>query len=1164
MHVEIKARESLQRRITVERPGDVVTWSFFTRRKNIAFGMYYMVVADGEIDPNEQRQIIEESREQLTIYPPSAPKPGQGISGSSSQSELKRQPSFVRSEPARLETSNLTVISKVPDQLQSCYQHSNASHSVPDLRINDQSISKSPSVQSINSSSPNLKNSFLLEGSKLFSGTPRDGNEFVEIIPTERYQSFEMTVKGEYSAPLPGTYILFFDNSYSISTSKELFLMAGVVPKTSESIPDVPNLNRDSHVFEEFGGWLLKKKQRRIQGWARRWFQLDSKGNMAYFADRFSPCRGSIPVQHATITWTPPKRMLTIDAAGGIFHLRAQTDDDYQRWSERLNSVRARLASQNLNFLSCSNVAPLSPLNESIKSLTIGRNDISPFTAMRGNTGLRDDTINLLPETLIFPTHITDALTSASRKLTELRNISSAPKHPVITPTPSSPSVKGKSSVVTENYVTVDNPDKISNGNSSTLANGVKTDRVPQHLIVPLEQTFASLNGLYQCLAEYALVLQRAAIRQQQFGHVCHMSAPESHHKIFGENEIESSLVNDEEEEEVFFDTSEDVVILDVSDEDYENSDVSSYQEIDVSLRKPFLITKESVYDREFSQDLISDAQDAVGIDDTEIDVTENFDIPPVCDIISLDVKKQIAEENDILVDIPFRTENLTRTSKTLDSQQTKSLESLEETGRTSKNHILKHESATLLEGENYSLIQLLKNRTEMPYEAPIPQLNLGSMLMKNIGKDWSTLSMPVAMNEPLGILQQMAEDFEYSHLLDKASRTPSKHERMALVCAFAISSYAVTTFRADRKPTTPVLGETFEYVDLKRRMRFISEKVSHRPLIVACHAEGGLSEVECMKSLFRVSSHYLSEHNLPIKIAEDETKNMHRWSFWRESRPKTKFWGKSMELVSNGRMHLHLKSFDEHYTWGKVTTCVRNILAARRTVENYGDTVLLCESSGDVARIKFRPASASGGSSIFSSVGSSQKDKREPNEVTVTATWADDPSRQPHLILRGRWDSALLDESSSVIWKATPPPDNCSEFFGFSSFARTLNDLSVYTKISSILEESKLGEKLIIEKSDDRKILIMPTDSRLRTDQRMLEENDLTRAESEKLRIEQIQRDRRITMQASGEIHQPRWFIRCQSTSKEDDPEGVWRPCEPQKYWDVPRGSLIDLDPLW
>jgi oxysterol-binding protein-related protein 3/6/7 len=81
----------------------------------------------------------------------------------------------------------------------------------------------------------------------------------------------------------------------------------------------------------------------------------------------------------------------------------------------------------------------------------------------------------------------------------------------------------------------------------------------------------------------------------------------------------------------------------------------------------------------------------------------------------------------------------------------------------------------------------------------------------------------------------------------------------LTISSAFAVSAYASTFHRAGRKPFNPLLGETYECIREDKGFKFISEKVSHHPPIMACHAE---------------SENYV---------------------FYQQSHVKTKFWGKSM-----------------------------------------------------------------------------------------------------------------------------------------------------------------------------------------------------------------------------------------------------------------------------
>lgn len=197
----------------------------------------------------------------------------------------------------------------------------------------------------------------------------------------------------------------------------------------------------------------------------------------------------------------------------------------------------------------------------------------------------------------------------------------------------------------------------------------------------------------------------------------------------------------------------------------------------------------------------------------------------------------------------------------------------------------------------------LTGRRTVLPAPRPDTEgLSLWNLLCKNIGKDLSQISMPVALNEPLNMLQRLCEELEYSELLDKAAELDDPYERMVQIAAFAVSSYASSYSRAGNKPFNPLLGETYECVREDKGFRFLAEQVSHHPPISACYAEG---------------------------------KN---YTFWQEARIKTKFWGKSMEFQPLGEVHVLLSRTGDLYTWNKVTTCVHNLFSSQRWVDQYGE----------------------------------------------------------------------------------------------------------------------------------------------------------------------------------------------------------------------------------
>lgn len=110
-------------------------------------------------------------------------------------------------------------------------------------------------------------------------------------------------------------------------------------------------------------------------------------------------------------------------------------------------------------------------------------------------------------------------------------------------------------------------------------------------------------------------------------------------------------------------------------------------------------------------------------------------------------------------------------------------------------------------------------------------------ILKSMIGKDMTKMTLPVSFNECTSLLQRVAEDMEYTDLLDTAADRPESTERMVYVAAFAASEYSSTIDRV-AKPFNPLLGETYEYVRPDKGYRFLVEQVSHHPPIGAAWAE--------------------------------------------------------------------------------------------------------------------------------------------------------------------------------------------------------------------------------------------------------------------------------------------------------------------------------------
>uniref|UniRef100_T1HCH5 Oxysterol-binding protein n=3 Tax=Rhodnius TaxID=13248 RepID=T1HCH5_RHOPR len=213
------------------------------------------------------------------------------------------------------------------------------------------------------------------------------------------------------------------------------------------------------------------------------------------------------------------------------------------------------------------------------------------------------------------------------------------------------------------------------------------------------------------------------------------------------------------------------------------------------------------------------------------------------------------------------------------------------------------------------------QRRTRVPNKPDYP-LNLWSIMKNCIGKELSKIPMPVNFSEPLSMLQRLAEDYEYSDILDYAATLTDTQEQLAHVAAFTISSYSTTSNRTG-KPFNPLLGETFE---CDRRddygWKLISEQVSHHPPMVAQHCEG---------------------------------KN---WTCWQEFTMSSKFRGKYLQVIPLGTAHLQFHTSGSHYTWRKVTTTVHNIIVGKLWVDQHGDMDIVNHTDGSKCRLSYIPYS--------------------------------------------------------------------------------------------------------------------------------------------------------------------------------------------------------------
>lgn len=285
-----------------------------------------------------------------------------------------------------------------------------------------------------------------------------------------------------------------------------------------------------------------------------------------------------------------------------------------------------------------------------------------------------------------------------------------------------------------------------------------------------------------------------------------------------------------------------------------------------------------------------------------------------------------------------------------------------------------------------------VKRRNDVKPTTTYPP-SLLSFLRKNVGKDLSSIAMPVTSNEPLTILQVISESFEYAPILSQLKNHP---EPIVLVSAFATSFLSIyrDKTRAIRKPFNPLLGETFELVREDMGFRLIAEKVSHKPQTFAFHADS--EEWEC---------------NYTVT-------------------PVQKFWGKSVELNNEGTLLLTVKSTGETFEWSQPTIMLKNLIAGERYLEPANEFDVISSKSGKVT-ISFEKTGMFGGRS-----------------EGIVGLLTDHKGKKQVKVLEGKWTSEIKDcKTGKNIWKCGELVNNSKSKYGYTKFTANLNEITALEK---------------------------------------------------------------------------------------------------------------------
>ncbi|KAJ3135572.1 Oxysterol-binding protein- protein 3 [Physocladia obscura] len=1079
--VTVRPRSTFRHFVTVETVGKELVWNFGTKRRNISFGLFKEAEVNVNVNPLNTNANVNANANNLNI--PSAST----STNISTASEIKQRrisaapflslrrratsatPSAEPQPPTTaIATGNVAaIIGSNAKEKEKFAERERERERERNSEIEWENASPTPTVITAGSVEKHGANGFNGVNSTGGNGSALN---LVELLPIAHYDSSRLTVKGSYLITVPGTYVLVFDNSFSVNTSKSLFFFVALRdPTTTLSLalplagphstplanspsppsaappsasalvltlapsPPLPATSPDSSntlTPKNVSGWILKKGDRKMQGYLKRWLIIDAAGYLSYSKSQNGPPRAVVSLNSTAVRLDYDNFGIDIDTGSAIFHLKAQNLQDFQMWVSALQSHSAAPKFSNYPLLR-------------------GASGFSNFSSSQIDEAVGNSTTNR-----DFGNEINDLKKQIEKDLSFLWEKSSrikelAESHDTFTVSDLSADLCKTITELQAHF------QKLSDAESTKHA---KT-------ILALDQ----LESAYQlCLAD------NNSVRSQH-------SLPQADESIFFRSTLRTSGTAFRSPSAI-------------------NRPLSMAASLHESVKSGSIQFYDAVeYDSDENSDNESDAVVTAG-SRREFDGLENewakknslfFGIGKshAANFAPAEIHV-IEQEDEYDVEENFKRGDDDEDSGHEDRMTIKSVpinynaivQNNDSNIDDSCNDGLDEDIETVV-GVNATTSTVVVRRTMLP-APPVSMENISvlSILRNNVGKDLSTIAMPIALNEPLNLLQKLAEELEYCELLEAAADAKSVVDRMVLMSAFAISGYASTVHRAGRKPFNPLLGETYECIRPDKGFKFIAEKVSHHPPVMSCFAESP------------------------------------KYTFYQDNLVKSKFWGKSMELVPSGTVNVTFPEKKDHLQWSKVTTCMRNVFSGTRYLEHYGTMTISSLSTGYTSIITFKE------SGYFSSAKNEVSAVVFDNRGTEVA-W-----------MSGKWDEALyrFEKSSpnnlQVVWRATPFPTNHTQMYGFTQFAVELNELT-----------------------PDITPLLPITDTRFRTDQRWYEDGRIADAEAEKLRLEAKQRETRRRMEAAQVVWRPRWF--------EEVSAGEW---QYKKGYFEKRGAFTDIESIF
>ena len=193
------------------------------------------------------------------------------------------------------------------------------------------------------------------------------------------------------------------------------------------------------------------------------------------------------------------------------------------------------------------------------------------------------------------------------------------------------------------------------------------------------------------------------------------------------------------------------------------------------------------------------------------------------------------------------------------------------------------------------------------------------------------------------------------------------------------------------KKPFTPLLGETYEFDDIQKDIKFLAEQVTPQTSAIHC-----------------------------------ENKN---FTFWNNTKIKIMFWGKNIEFKPIGITNIKLNKYEDHFVYSRCVTSVENLMIGSPYIDNYGDITfknLKNEQSGKLTLKK--------------------RGFNNKNAYETEGSISDDLGNIKFLV-KGEWNNYFSISNSETneelfIWKNVDE-DLHKNPYHFSDFTKELNNLN-------------------------------------------------------------------------------------------------------------------------